>query len=127
MTRRYPGHGEEWRGGWHPEVIAPHRAVVGIGDGEVEQTCVFTDKRETLACGTVVMVTARETNDVLYQSLAADQAALDNAGILSVTLVGDCVAPSTIAAAVFEGHRYARELDEPTPADVPFLRERVGL
>lgn len=101
--------------------------MVGIGDGEVEQTCVFTDKRETLACGTVVMVTARETNDVLYQSLAADQAALDNAGILSVTLVGDCVAPSTIAAAVFEGHRYARELDEPTPADVPFLRERVAL
>ena len=45
----------------------------------------------------------------------------------SVTKVGDCMAPGTIAAAVFEGHRYARELDEPNPADVPFKRERIAL
>ncbi len=69
----------------------------------------------------------RETNESLYGELAADQAALDSASISSVTPVGDCVAPSTIAAAVFEGHRYARELDEPAPADVPFLRDRIAL
>ncbi|MFP6744518.1 MAG: FAD-dependent oxidoreductase [Alphaproteobacteria bacterium] len=108
-------------------VMAPHRAVVRAGDGEAELACVFTDKRETLTCGTVVMVTGRETNEGLYNDLMADQDALNGAGISSVTKVGDCMAPGTIAAAVFEGHRYARELDEPTPADVPFKRERIAL
>ena len=38
--------------------------------------------------------------------------------------IGDCLAPSTIAAAVYDGHRYARELDNPPePDDVPFRRE----
>jgi hypothetical protein len=36
--------------------------------------------------------------------------------------VPHCTAPGTIAAAVFAGHRYARDLDG-EPADVPFLRE----
>jgi dimethylamine/trimethylamine dehydrogenase len=36
--------------------------------------------------------------------------------------VGDCGAPSTIAAAVYAGHRLAREFDQ-SPAEVPFRRE----
>jgi hypothetical protein len=28
---------------------------------------------------------------------------------------------------VYSGHRYARELDGPPPADVPFLRVRAAL
>ncbi len=53
--------------------------------------------------------------------------ASDRGGIKTLTAIGDCVAPASIATAVFEGHRYARELDEPERGDVPFLRERVGL
>jgi hypothetical protein len=34
--------------------------------------------------------------------------------------------PGTIAAAVHDGHRYARELDAPPPDDVPFKRERLA-
>ena len=104
-----------------------NRNIARIGDGEIELACVFSDARESLACGTVVMVAGRQTDDALYQALAADQVALADAGITSLTRIGDCIAPATIAAAVFEGHRYARELDEPKPADVPFLRERIAL
>ena len=44
-----------------------------------------------------------------------------------MTRIGDCLAPGTIAAAVYGGHRYARELGE-TPQDaMPFRRELVEL
>ena len=41
----------------------------------------------------------------------------------SLTRIGDCYAPGTIAAAVYGGHRYARELGEPAVTGVPFRRE----
>jgi len=40
-----------------------------------------------------------------------------------VVSIGDCLAPSTIAAAVYAGHRYAREFDRPLGEDVGFARE----
>ena len=41
--------------------------------------------------------------------------------------IGDALGPSTIAAAVYAGHRYARELGAPTDDDVPFRRELIDL
>jgi len=46
------------------------------------------------------------------------------AGIKSLTRIGDCLAPGIIASAVYSGHKYAREFDEPDLGDVPFKRER---
>jgi dimethylamine/trimethylamine dehydrogenase len=46
-----------------------------------------------------------------------------------VRLVGDAWSPGTIAAAVWDGHRYAEELDDP-PGDrdqAPFLEEKMAL
>ena len=42
---------------------------------------------------------------------------------------GDCWCPGTIAAAVWDGHRYAEELDGPVPPDdsTPFRREVTAL
>jgi dimethylamine/trimethylamine dehydrogenase len=40
-----------------------------------------------------------------------------------VHAIGDCYAPSTIAAAVYAGHEYARGLDGPVPGEVPFRRQ----
>ena len=43
-----------------------------------------------------------------------------DAGIRAVHRIGDCHAPATIAAAVYEGHRFARELGaEPGGAWLP--------
>ena len=76
----------------------------------------------------VVMVTARLPRAELADGLlAAARASGPTAGIRSVTAIGDCLAPSTIAAAVFAGHRYARELGEPPVGDVPFRRELTAL
>jgi dimethylamine/trimethylamine dehydrogenase len=45
-----------------------------------------------------------------------------------VELIGDCDVPATIAAAVYDGHRAARELDDsPADPDLPFRREHILL
>ena len=44
--------------------------------------------------------------------------------------MGDALAPGTIAQAVWDGHRYAEELDDPAAQDrdrVPFRREITKL
>ena len=46
---------------------------------------------------------------------------------IDVTRIGDCLAPSTIAAAVYAGHRYARELDAEPVEGTPFRRELPAL
>ena len=103
--------------------ILPYHNLVAIRPGEAQLACTFTDRRQARACGSVVMVTARLPQDGLYHDLMKDGEGLAEAGVKSLTRVGDCLAPGTIAAAVYGGHRYARELDEPVPAGVPFRRE----
>jgi dimethylamine/trimethylamine dehydrogenase len=71
------------------------------------------------------MVTARRPNDGLYRALCGRLAAGTEGAPKSVRRIGDWDAPAIIAAAVYAGHRYARELDSPEgdPAQVP--RDRV--
>ena len=88
--------------------------------------CVFTGRVETIDCRTLVTVTSRLPEEALYQALMTRKADWQEAGIKSVTRIGDCAGPGTIAAAVFSGHRYARDLDAPFDPDVvPFKRERI--
>ena len=70
----------------------------------------------------------RNAHDALHRELSSDEPALSAAGIKSVTAIGDCLAPGLIAAAVYGGHKYARELDTDVPLDTtPFRREVVEL
>jgi dimethylamine/trimethylamine dehydrogenase len=88
--------------------------------GEVVVECGFTGVTRALPCSVLVPVTMRMPEDGLYHDLVA-------AGLPSVTRIGDCLAPSTIAAAVYAGHRYARELGEAKTDALPFRREMVAL
>ena len=73
------------------------------------------------------MITARAPNDALYYELASQTDALADAGIKSLARIGDCLAPGIIASAVYSGHKFSREFDEPTSVDVPFKREKYIL
>ena len=106
------------------ELVANHDLGGFDGDG-VDLTAVFGGAVSRRPAASLVMVTARIPNDELYYDLKSDDGALADAGIKSVTRVGDCLAPGTIAAAVHAGHGYARGLDEAAPADVSFKRERA--
>jgi dimethylamine/trimethylamine dehydrogenase len=64
------------------------------------------------------MVSSREPLDELYRELADE---------IDIARVGDCSAPSTIAAAVFAGHRYAQEMDEEPDRDNPTRMERPAI
>lgn len=91
--------------------------------------CTYSDREQTLACASLVSVTARLPNDALYQALCAREDDWREAGIEAVDCIGDALAPGLIAHAVYAGHRYARELEaapgenHDTP-DVPFRRVR---
>jgi dimethylamine/trimethylamine dehydrogenase len=91
------------------------KALARIDRESVVIECVYTGEKRDLQAATVVMVTSRTPNDDLYHDLA---------GEVDVERIGDCLAPGTIATAVYSGHRYAREMDAEVPLPVPFRRER---
>ncbi len=107
--------------------IVTQHELAAVAGAAVEVACVFTGKRHAVPCGTLVMVTSRLPVDGVYRALLDDAGALESGGIKSVTAIGDCLAPSTIADAVYAGHRYAREMDKPRADGVPFLREIPAL
>ncbi len=106
------------------EIVVSH-ALDGFDGREVRLVCVFSERCVVRSVQSLVLVTARLPDDVLHVDLAGRPEALQANGITSVTRIGDCLAPATLASAVYSGHRYARELDEPDGGDVPFRRERV--
>ena len=70
------------------------------------------------------MVTARQPNDGLYLQLSERMSAGAGDSIQSLRRIGDCEAPAIIAAAVYAGHRYAREIDIADEADISVKRDR---
>lgn len=103
--------------------IHANRTVLALEDGQAILACVFTGRETALPCGGLVAVTSRAPEDGLYRELLAEPEPLAQAGIRSVRRIGDCETPSTIAAAVYGGHRYARELGRVASDEVPFKRE----
>jgi dimethylamine/trimethylamine dehydrogenase len=87
---------------------------------------VYTDREQELPCDSLVLVTARLPEDALASELATALGAREHPNL---RLIGDAWSPGTIAAAVWDGHRYAEELDEPPSSgdEPPFLREVVAL
>ncbi|QYX56547.1 FAD-dependent oxidoreductase [Roseovarius sp. SCSIO 43702] len=94
------------------------QALTWFDGGEVRLRCQYTGAESARPADAVVMVTQRAPEDALWQALGGRE--------LPFTLarIGDCNAPAIIAAAVYAGHRYARELDE---APRPLRHDRVDV
>ena len=107
-------------------IIEKH-GVVSAEKGAVMIEHGASGRQRSLPCAALLFVTMRLPNDDLFHNLQAEPARLADAGIKSVLRIGDCLAPSTIAAAVYAGHRCAREMDEPPAGDVPFKRELIAM
>jgi dimethylamine/trimethylamine dehydrogenase len=106
--------------------IVTGKTLTALGRDAVELTCVFTGRTEHLAAKSLVLATMQSPEDALYGALMARPEALRGAGIRKLVRIGDCFAPGTIAAAVYSGHRFARELEIVADA-VPYRRENVEL
>ncbi len=103
------------------EALVSHD-VVGYAGSTLTVEDVWTHRRRELVCDAVLTVTARLPDDALYQELCRREAEWADAGIRSLRCIGDAEAPGLIAHAVYAGHRYARELEEPVSGEVAFKR-----
>ncbi|WP_413990584.1 FAD-dependent oxidoreductase [Labrys okinawensis] len=104
------------------EPLLSHRLVRAEG-GMAEFACLYTDRPQRREFGTLILVTGRLAEDALYRDLADLETKWQAGGLKSVTRIGDCLAPSSIADAIHGGHRYAREFDVPFANAMP-RRER---
>ena len=104
----------------HGVQIVPHKNLAGLKDGEALLSCVFTNKGTRIAVGSAILVTARDGVDELSQRISQTR---------EVSVIGDALAPATIAHAVYAGRRYAEELDSQPLFDngLPFRREVTAL
>jgi|TARA_B100002003_G_scaffold118122_1_gene108964 dimethylamine/trimethylamine dehydrogenase len=95
-----------------------------VFDGrEVVVSYTHTEHQQTIKADTLIMVTARQPNNELYQALNQRLESESQTLFRSLRRISDCEAPTIIAAAVYAGHRYARELDTEPDPDVPFRIE----
>jgi len=83
---------------------------------------VFTGEETRVVCENLLIVGLRKPRTELFDTLTKRQADVSAAGILSVDLIGDCLAPGALVHAVHSGHKLGRELGT---ADYgkPFLRD----
>jgi dimethylamine/trimethylamine dehydrogenase len=83
---------------------------------------VYSGAERRLPCRSLVIVGMRKPRSELFDALTARAAEVEAAGIVSVTRIGDSLAPGAIVHAVHSGHRYAREFDT-TAAELPYTRD----
>jgi dimethylamine/trimethylamine dehydrogenase len=109
--------------------VRPYTSVAGFADGKARLVSVLTSEATEVAAGGLISVTSRLPVDGLYLALEQVRDRWSDAGIATVTRIGDCWAPSTIQQAVYTGHKWARELDEEpellTPRELPFIEART--
>ena len=101
------------------------RRVNAIAKDHAVTACHYTGREEPVAADAVVLVTARDGNDALWQDLRYRKSEWDGAGIRSIQLIGDAASPAPIAWATYAGHRYAMELDEAPVGDEPCFRREI--
>ena len=122
---------ERWRVRTHlmnmgVEIVTAH-ALTGFDGAAATLTCEYTGAEKTITATGAVMVGQRRPRDQIYHDILAkvsgDAAKLP----FTLTRIGDCEAPSIIAANVYAGHRYAIELDTKIDRDEPLRHDRVDV
>jgi dimethylamine/trimethylamine dehydrogenase len=93
------------------EIITAH-GLDEFDGSNARLSCVYTERTRVVAADAVVLVTARIPTDGLYKEIAGKIESDTSGSVPAPTLdkIGDCDAPAIIAAAIYAGHRYAREL-----------------
>jgi dimethylamine/trimethylamine dehydrogenase len=105
------------------EIIVSHK-LLEIADGKVTIANSYSDHhQQQLDFETLIMVTSRSPHDDLYHALTEHEDRFK-----TLRAIGDCNAPGTIAAAVYDGHSAARYLESDQDIYAPlFAREIPGI
>jgi dimethylamine/trimethylamine dehydrogenase len=93
------------------EIITAH-GLDEFDGSNARLSCVYTERSRVVVADAVVLVTTRIPADSLYKEIAGKIESGTSGSVPAPTLhkIGDCDAPAIIAAAIYAGHRYAREL-----------------
>ena len=107
--------------------IRTAHALTDFDGARATVTCEYTGAETYLHATAAVMVGQRAPRDALYHDIIA--AFDDDAARLpfSLTRIGDCEAPTIIAANVYAGHKYAVELDAEPGTLGPLKHDRVDV
>ncbi len=98
--------------------VVPNTNIRSFRVGRAILVSQLTGAASQCEARSLIAVTARLPNDHLHVELEAH---LGDSGMGRVRRVGDCYGPGTIQAAVYSGHKFARELD--TTASIHVRRE----
>ena len=104
--------------------IQVSQEIVRIGEGVAAVASCYNHKQQCeIEFDTLLMITSRDPEDSLYQSLLPFEDRL-----ASLRSIGDCRAPGTVAAAVYDGHAAARYLQSMEDEYAPlYTREMPAL
>ncbi|MYD75322.1 MAG: NAD(P)-binding protein [Gammaproteobacteria bacterium] len=108
--------------------ILEKHSLISLENGTALIRHVVSGHEKSLLTRNLVVVTARRPDHRLFFDLESDADGIREKGIRSVTRIGDCLSPSTIAAAVYAGHLYARDFDrEVDVVRIPYEREYIEI
>ena len=102
------------------ELIVSHQ-LSNVSEGIATVANVYDQNRQTgIPFDTLIMVTSREPNNAVYLELSeqADR-------FKTLLSIGDSLAPGTIAAAVYDGHLAARNLESEVDFYEPLFRREM--
>ncbi|MCP5080739.1 MAG: NAD(P)-binding protein [Alphaproteobacteria bacterium] len=109
--------------------IIPLHSLHQAQAGGVTLSYAYTGAVQEVAAASLVLVTALQPNEALYEMLLNRQREWADHGIQRITAIGDCFGSGTIAHAVWSGHKFARTLGAPEYErdEVPFRRENMEI
>lgn len=91
------------------EIITSHE-LFDQQDDILQIACSYSGNICEIHCDTLILVTSRLPNDLLWKELLVKKEYWSDARITTVTRIGDCLQPGLIAMAVQSGHNYVREI-----------------
>ena len=92
--------------------IVTARSLNGFEPGAVRLSCIYGGKETQIEADYLLPIGARIANDELWLELQQQRESFAQHGGISMQRIGDCRAPGIVAAAVYAGHRAARELGQ---------------
>ena len=102
------------------ELIVSHELAQVSGETAMINNVYDRSCQVEIKFDTLIMVTSRQSNNVLYDELYEH---IDR--LKSLLSAGDCVAPGTVAAAVYDGHLAARNLESKVDFYAPLFRREM--
>jgi len=90
-----------------------------VDSNEFNSRCQYSDNQYCHEFDHLVLVTGRQVNSELFEQMESEKPGIGSR-------IGDCLVPSSIADAIYSGHKFAREFDE-APSSLQCKRERALL